>query len=279
MSLPFISPLQPPQNHFSTIMHYPSTTKPYGTCPTKKNTMVFITRQKPGPTSVKKNTRSSRQLFVIPYQQSPSPPLRPTPTVSLNGTNTAYVFLVTLNPPTGHAAKYFLRSFPSLNYAYSSPSLFRKYAKWRQDILNRHFVKHIFLMVRHMCYAPLNIVPLPPQTRISSSYKTCMAWREARATGMKSRGPPSLPSDPKKNTPCIFSVSIMPGHPPIYVGPYVGDFIYFSASRHTVIRKSCLYHWSLLYNPAKITEVPSYNTRQQQSHMVHVIWRRRIWSS
>ena len=22
----------------------------------------------------------------------------------------------------------------------------------------------------------------------------------------------------------------MPGHPPIYVGPYVGDFIYFSAS-------------------------------------------------
>ena len=34
----------------------------------------------------------------------------------------------------------------------------------------------------------------------------------------------------KKNPQCIFSGSIIPGHPPIYVGLYVDDFIYFSAS-------------------------------------------------
>ena len=33
-----------------------------------------------------------------------------------------------------------------------------------------------------------------------------------------------------KNVPYIFSGSIMPGHPPIYMGLYVDDFIYFSAS-------------------------------------------------
>ena len=32
------------------------------------------------------------------------------------------------------------------------------------------------------------------------------------------------------NAPCIFSGLIMPGHPPIYLGLYVDDFIYFSAS-------------------------------------------------
>ena len=150
----------------------------------KNNNMVFITRQKPGPTSWKKNTSSSSQLLVMTYQQYPLPPLIPTTTVSLNRPNTAYVFLVTLTPPTGHATRYLLRSFPISNYAYSSPSLFRKCAKWTQDILNRHFVKHVCLMAIHMCYAPLKIVPLPPQTRTYISYETCMAWREACANDM-----------------------------------------------------------------------------------------------
>ena len=33
-----------------------------------------------------------------------------------------------------------------------------------------------------------------------------------------------------KNNPCIFSGSIMPDHPPIYVGLYIDDYIYISAS-------------------------------------------------
>ena len=83
----------------------------------KKNAVVFITRKKPGPTSQKKNTISSSQLLVMPSQQSPSPPVIQTPTVSLNGPNNAYVFLVTLTPPTGHSTWSLLRSFPSSNYA------------------------------------------------------------------------------------------------------------------------------------------------------------------
>ena len=61
---------------------------------------------------------SSSQLLVMPYQQYPLPPLRPTTTVSLIGPNTAYVFLVTLTPPTGHTTRSLLWSFPSPNYAY-----------------------------------------------------------------------------------------------------------------------------------------------------------------
>ena len=38
-----------------------------------------------------------------------------------------------------------------------------------------------------------------------------------------------------KNPPCIFSGSIMPGHPPIYVGLYVDEFIYISESK--VVKK------------------------------------------
>ena len=78
-------------------------------------------KKKPGPTSQKKNNSISIQLLVTPSQQSPSPPLIPKPTVSLNGPNTTYVFLVTLTPPTGYATRYLLRCLPSSNYAYSSP--------------------------------------------------------------------------------------------------------------------------------------------------------------
>ena len=121
ISLPLIPTLQPRKNHWSTIMHYSSTTKTYGTWLMKKNNIVFIKRQKPGPTSRKKNTSSSSQLLVMTSQQYPSPPLRMTPTVSLNGPNNAYVFLITLTPPTGHTTRSLLRSFPSSNYSYSSP--------------------------------------------------------------------------------------------------------------------------------------------------------------
>ena len=124
--------------------------------------MVFITRNKPRPTSWKKNTSISSHLLVMLSQQSPLPPLRPTPKVSLNGPNTAYVLLVTLTPQTGHVTRYLLQSFPSLHYAYSSSSLFIKDPKITQEILNRHFVKHISLMARHMCYTPLNIFPDSP---------------------------------------------------------------------------------------------------------------------
>ena len=167
--LPFVSTQQSRQNHWSPIMQCPPTKNPYGTWLMKNNTMVFITILKSGPTSRKNNTGSSIQLLVMPYQQSPSPPLRPTPTVSLDGPNIAYVLLVTLTLPTGHATRSLLQSFLRSNYAYSSLSLFKKDAKWNQDILNRHFVNHMFLVLRHMCYASLKIVPLPPQILTSRS--------------------------------------------------------------------------------------------------------------
>ena len=49
---------------------------------------------------------------------------------------------------------------------------------------------------------------------------------------MKRRRPPSLPSASNKiKKPFAYTgVSIIPGHPPIYVGLYVDGFIYFSAS-------------------------------------------------
>ena len=52
-----------------------------------------------------------------------------TPMVSLNSTNTAYLFLVTLTRPTGHTTGSLLQSFTRLNYVYSSPPPFKKYAK------------------------------------------------------------------------------------------------------------------------------------------------------
>ena len=169
ISLPLISPQQSRQNHLSPIMHCPSTTNPYGTCLMKNNNMVFVTILNYGPTSWNNNTSSSIHLLVIPSQQYPLPPLIPTPTLSLNGPNTEYVLLVTFTQTTGHATSYFLQSFPSLNYGYSSLSLFLKDAKWKQEILNRHFVNNICLMVRHIFYAPLRIAPLSPQTLTSSS--------------------------------------------------------------------------------------------------------------
>ena len=40
----------------------------------------------------------------------------------------------------------------------------------------------------------------------------------------------SIGLNPSPNNPCIFSGTIIPGEPPIYLGLYVDDFIYFSES-------------------------------------------------
>ena len=85
-------------------------------------------------------TKTCTYILEEEYQQLKPPVGNALPTISLatiktdaNGKplrpNTVYVFLVPLTPPTGHAARYLLRSFPRSNYAYSSPSMFIKYAK------------------------------------------------------------------------------------------------------------------------------------------------------
>ena len=71
----------------------------------------------------------------------------------------------------------------------------------------------------------------PPNTCLHIIRKLYALKRSPRHWYEKSRSALiSIGLKQNKNAPCIFSGSIIPGHPYIYVGLYVYDFIYFSAS-------------------------------------------------
>ena len=60
-----------------------------------------------------------------------------------------------------------------------------------------------------------------------------LVWLEEKPVPMICKGTGHLTCHlTQKNNPppCIFGGSIMTGHPPIYVGLYIDDLIYFSAS-------------------------------------------------
>ncbi len=84
---------------------------------------------------------------------------------------------------------------------------------------------------KYVCTPPPGCPITPPKTYlllIKTLYglkRSPRHWYETAVAGLESIGLKSLP-----NSPCIFTGTLIPGQPPIYLGLFVDDVIYFSES-------------------------------------------------
>eukprot|EP00557_Chaetoceros_sp_GSL56_P012122 CAMPEP_0176484562 /NCGR_PEP_ID=MMETSP0200_2-20121128/4523_1 /TAXON_ID=947934 /ORGANISM="Chaetoceros sp., Strain GSL56" /LENGTH=448 /DNA_ID=CAMNT_0017881049 /DNA_START=464 /DNA_END=1808 /DNA_ORIENTATION=- len=77
---------------------------------------------------------------------------------------------------------------------------------------------------RYVCTPPKGCPITPPKTYLLLSKCSPRHWYETAKKALM-----TINLQPCPNAPCIFSGTLITGKPPLYVGIYVDDFIYFSS--------------------------------------------------